>query len=75
MKLFIIIILIFNVLSYSPPFHNSFSLKNSKFSNKRFLVKLDPIAEYERVKIFETRKKVQCKKSFPEFKKKNTTKY
>ena len=70
MKLFLLIICIFDVLSYKPPLHNSFSLKNSKFSNKRFPVKLDPIGEYRRAKFFETRKKIQFRKSFPDLKKK-----
>ena len=74
MKLFILIIYIFDVLCYRPPVHNIFSVRHSEFSNKRFPVKLEPIAEYRRAKFFETRKKIHFRKSFEEFKKKNTTK-
>ena len=74
MKIFILIIYIFDVICYRPPVHNLFSVRHSEFSNKRFPVKLEPIAEYRRAKFFETRKKIRFRKSFAEFKTKNTTK-
>lgn len=74
MKFFILIIYIFDVLCYIPPVNTLFSVRHSEFSNKRFPVKLEPIAEYRRAKFFENRKKIRIRKSFEEFKTKNTTK-
>ena len=65
----------FSVLCYKLPNHNSFFSKNSEFSNKRFPVKLDPVAEYRRAKFFETRKKIRYRKNFEKFKKINGTKH
>ena len=72
MKLFILFLCIFNVLCYKIPFHNTFSIKNSEFTNKRFPVKLDPVAEYRRAKFFEERRKIHYRKQ--NLKKMNITK-
>ena len=58
MRVFILFCVLSNIFSYNIPNVNSFSVKNSEFSNKRFPVKLDPLAEYRRAQFYETRKKI-----------------
>lgn len=62
MRVFILFCALSIIFSYNIPNVKSFSFKNSEFSNKRFPVKLDPLAEYRRVKFYETRKKIHYKR-------------
>ena len=58
MKVLIFFLFVFQVYSYNfHPYHLLFAL-NSKFSNKRFPVKLPPHAEYQRAKFFERRQQM-----------------
>ena len=58
MKFLVFLLFVFQVYSYNFHRHHRFFALNSKFSNKRFPVKLPPNAEYRRAKFFERRQQM-----------------